>query len=343
MECAAILKRLSEYIDGTLDAQTRAWVEKHITDCENCKQELDSLRSVVQELGALDPVKPPADFLEKIHERMEPRSGFNKMVRKLFVPFHIKIPLELAAAATVTILVVLVLNIQQPGIQMMKIPVAPTSQSMAEKPKEDFIKPAFEKEAERSAPVFEEAPAKVSDTENVWLARKSGAKSVPPSLQTESEPKLSVLTKKKASQPAGKGHPIELALVLKTGVIGGSYQPGIAMQAAPLLKSDESTVKKERAHTDFFERKIGTGEKDRAADLLARMKYIIDFVKGKVLTVEYDGQAEQLKSIFAEIPAKNYESFCRKLTGLAAFQSPPPGLSDKDLQTIQIRIRFISL
>jgi Putative zinc-finger len=342
MDCAAILKRLSEYIDGTLDAQTRTWVEKHIAVCENCKQELASLRAVVEQLGALEPVEPPADFLEKIHERMEARSGFSKVFRKLFVPLHIKIPLELAAAATVSILVVLVLNIQQPGIQMMKIPVAPTSQSMAKKSKEDFIKPAFKKEAGRPVRVFEEAPAKLSDSEPVMLARRSGAKSVAPSIQMESEPKLSVLTKEKVSQSAGKNHSIELSLVLKTGVIGGAYKPGIAMQAAPPPESDESLVEEKSAHTDFFEREIDAGEKDRTADLLPRMKYIIGLVKGKVLTVEYDRQAERLKSIFAEIPAKNYKSFCRKLTGIGTFQSTPPDLSDKDLGMIQVRVRFLS-
>jgi len=342
MNCAAILKWLSEYIDGALDAQTRAEVEKHIAVCENCKQELASLRAVVEELGALDPVKPPADFLEKIHERMETRSGFNKILRKLFVPFHIKIPLELAAAATVTILVVLVLNIQQPEIQMMKLPAASTSQRMAEKPKEGLIKPDLKKEAGRPTPVFEEVPAKASDAENVWFARRSSTKSVPPSIQVESEPKSSVLAKKKASQFAGKGHSIELALVLKTGAIGGAYKPGIAMQAAPLLENDESTVEKKSARTDSFERKIDARRRDRATDLLPRMEYIIDHLQGKVLTLEYDRHAGQLKSIFAEIPAKNYKSFCRELTGLATFQSPPPGLTNKYPEMIQVRIRFLS-
>ena len=150
------------------------------------------------------------------------------------------------------------------------------------------------------------------------------------------------MAKAESKQAAGKGHPIALALVLKTGVIGGAFKPGIAMQAAPLLESEESTVEKESAHTDSFERKIDGGEKDRTADLLVRMKYIIDRAQGKVLTVEYDEQAEQLKSIYAKIPAKNYESFCRELTSLAAFQNPPPDLTDKDLETIQVHIRFLS-
>lgn len=341
MECAAILELLSEYIDGTLDSKAKEAVEKHISTCENCKQELSSLSSVVKELGSLDQVKAPADFLEKIHERMELRFSIDRLIRKLFVPFHIKIPLELAAAATVAILVVLVLNIQQPEIQMMKIPTASKSQRLAEKPKEDRIKPEFKKEAERPAPVLEEAPAKLSDSEHVMLARRSETKTVKPSIQRESEPRSSVLAK--AKQPAGKGHPIELALVLKTGIIGGFYEPDIAMQAVPLLESDESTAEKEKADIDSFGSKIEAGRKDRAADLLLRVKHIIDLVKGKVLTVEYGRQTEQLKSIYAKIPAKNYESFCRELTGLAAFQNPPPDLTDKNLETIQVHIKFISL
>jgi len=272
---------------------------------------------------------------------MEPSFSFNKIVRKLFVPYGIKIPLELAAAATVAILVVLVLNIQQPEIQMMKIPTASKSERFAEKPKEDRIKPEFKKEAERPAPVLEEAPAKLSDSEPVMLARRSETKTVKPSIQRESEPTFSVLAK--AKQPAGKGQPIELALVLKTGVIGGFYEPGIAMQAVPLLESDESTAEKERADIDSFGRKIESRQKGQPVNLLSRMKHIIDLVKGKVLTVEYGRQAEQLKSIYAKIPAKNYESFCRELTGLATFQNPPPDLTDKDLETIQVHIRFISL
>jgi hypothetical protein len=342
MNCAAVLELLSEYVDGTLDVQTRTAVERHIAICENCKQELVSLRAIVDELGALNPVKPPEDFLRKIHERIKTRSGFNKILHKLFVPFHIKIPLELAAAATVTILVILVLNIQKPEIQMMKMPLGTTSQSMGENPKADRIKPALKKQAEPPATVLEEAPAKLSDSESAMLTRRSRIKTATPLIQKESKPSSSFMAKAESKQAAGKGHPIELALVLKTGVIGGAFKPGIAMQAAPILESQESTVEKESAHTDSFERKIDAAEKDRSADLLSRIKHIIDHAQGKILSVEYNGQTEQLQSIDAEIPTQSYESFCTQLTGLATFQNPPPDLADKDLETIQVSLRFLS-
>ena len=183
MDCVAILEILSEYLDGTLDAQTRKVVEKHISVCENCKQEFASILAVVEELGAMEPVKPPEDFLEKIRERMETRSGINKIFRKLFVPFHIKIPLELAAAATVTILVVLVLNIQQTEIQMMKPLTGTTSQSMGQNLKKDLLKPALKKQAEPPATVLEETPPKLSDNRPVRLTRRSGIKTDMPLIQ----------------------------------------------------------------------------------------------------------------------------------------------------------------
>lgn len=277
MDCSAIQELLSEYIDGALDVKAKEAVEKHILTCENCKQELASLSAVVEELGSLDQVKAPADFLEKIHERMEPRFSIDRLIRKLFVPFHIKIPLELAAVATVTILVFFVLNIQQPVIQ-----------------------------------------------------RKS-------------EPTSYVLAKAKKRKAVREGEPIKLALVLKTGDIGSFYEPGIAIKAAPLLESDEKATESERADIDSFGGKLEAGKRGPATDLLSRMKHIVGLVQGKVLTVDYDRQAEQLKSIHAKIPAKSYKLFCRKLARLATFQSPPPDLTDKDLETIKVHIRFISL
>jgi hypothetical protein len=341
MDCASILELLSDYIDGTLDVQTQIAVEKHIAVCNNCKQEVDSLRAIVDELGALEPVKAPEDFLEKIHERMEKRSGFNKILRKLFLPFHIKIPLELAAAATVTILVVLVLNIQQPEIKMLKIPIGTPSQRLGEKPKTDLMKPALKKQAEPPATGIEEAPAKLSDSEPVMLPRRSEIKTATRSIQRESKPSSSFMAKAESEQDAGKGHPIELALVLKT-VVGGTFKPGIVMQAEPLLEGRESTVETESTPANSFEKKIASGEKDRTSDLLARIKHIIHHAQGKVLAVKYDGQAELLQSIDAEIPAENYESFCTQLTGLAAFLNPPPDVTDNDLETIRVHIRFLS-
>ncbi len=339
MDCAGIQELLSEYIDGTLDAKATAGVEKHISACKICKEELIAIRAMVEELGDLEPVKAPSDFLEKIHERMEPRSDFSRLVRKLFVPFRIKIPLQLAAAATAAILVVLVWNIQQPEIQTMQPSKAYKVEGFAETPKADHIKPALKKEAKRLLSIAEEAPGRLSDSEHRMLARKSKDKTtVQPSIQVKPEPSSSFFSK--ARQSAGKGQPIELALVLKTGDIGRAYAPDIAMESAPLLESDDKTVENERADKHSFGRKIEAIQKDPVDDLLSTMKQIIRPLKGKILAVEYHKQEERIKSIHVQIPTKSYGSFCNELEKLATFKTPPPALIDTRLEAMEFLINF---
>ena len=308
MDCAGIQELLSEYIDGTLDAKAVQVVEEHIATCEDCKESLASLSAMVEELNALEPVKPPADFLEKIHQRMEPRSDFSRIFRKLFVPFKIKIPLQLAAAATASILVVMVFSHQKSEYQKMQPLKASKSEWFAEKSKSDHLTPEFKTKTKPPAPVLEEVPGRLSDSEQGMSAQRSRVKTpVQPSIQSESEPPSSVLAKARPS--AGKGQPIELAMILKPVVIGGAYAPDIAVQTMPLSESDKKTIEKERTDKDTFERKFEAGQKNQIDDVLLRMNHIIWPLKGKILTKEYQKQKDRLKSIHVQIPAENYASF----------------------------------
>lgn len=339
MDCAVIQELLSEYIDGTLDANTVQVVEKHILVCKDCKETLASLSAMVEELNTLEPIKPPADFLDKIHQRMEPRSGFVRLFRKLFVPFKIKIPLQLAAAATASILVVMVLNLQKSEYQKMQPQKASKSEYFAEKSKADHLTPEFKKKTKPQAPVLEEAPGRLSDSEQVMPAQKSRTKTlVQPSIQTKSEPSSSVLAK--ASSSLGISQPIELALLLKPVVIGNAYAPDTAMKTMPLPETDKKTIETERMDKDFLEGKIGAGQKNQVNDLLLRMNHIIRPLKGKILTKKYHEQKNRLTSIHVQIPAENYENFCRELNRLAFFKTPPPALSDQSLETVDLLINF---
>ena len=105
MDCSKIKERLSEYMDEVLDAETKAVVDKHLSTCKNCQEELASLKALVSELGSMEPVESPKDFLDQLHERMEKRSRLSRILRTLFVPMRIKIPLEFAGAVAVAILV----------------------------------------------------------------------------------------------------------------------------------------------------------------------------------------------------------------------------------------------
>jgi len=337
MDCAAIQKLLSEYIDGTLDAKSVQMVERHVSVCKDCKETLASLSALVEELNTLEQVKPPADFLEKIHQRMEPRFDLNRILRKLFVPFKIKIPLQLAAAVAASILVVMVLNLQKSEYQRIQPLKAAKSERLAEKPKSDYLTPGLK--TKPPAPVLEEAPGRLSDSEQVVPPQRAREKTLlQPSIQKESEPHSSVLAK--ARPFAGKGQPMELSLFLNPMAISNAYAPNIGIQTMPLSEAEKKTIENEKTDKDVLKRNFAYKPESQVDDLLLKMNQIIRPLNGKILTKEYDKQKDRVTSIHVQMPTKNYASFCKELRRLGTFNTPPPALSDQNLETLELLINF---
>jgi hypothetical protein len=208
MNCDEIKKLLSEYVDGVLDEKTKALVEAHLSTCRDCKEELASLKRLVNELGSLESVAPPRDFLNQLHERMEQRSWFSKILRAMFVPMRLKIPLEFAGAAAMAILVFSLFYIQQDHYRMAEAPVGLKQEGVAEKGALESWGEGLKDEASRPQPAYRAATAE---------------------------------------QPPGKKEPIELALVMKRARPPETYAPGAAMEAAPAPKEKmrRSLAKKE--------------------------------------------------------------------------------------------------
>ena len=75
--------RLQDYVDDHLDADARALVERHITQCERCATEVASVASLISDLAALQPgVAPNRELLPGIHARIDARSTrWSVMVR----------------------------------------------------------------------------------------------------------------------------------------------------------------------------------------------------------------------------------------------------------------------
>lgn len=78
MLCKEMLGKLSEYIDGELEAELCAKIEQHVAECSNCNIVVDTLRRTVtlyhdhgheplpeevkQRLLAVLDLRPPADL-----------------------------------------------------------------------------------------------------------------------------------------------------------------------------------------------------------------------------------------------------------------------------------------
>jgi len=66
---------LSAYLDGETSPEETAAVERHLEDCEECRQELESLRATVDALAELPPELAPPGFLDDVQATIRRRSA----------------------------------------------------------------------------------------------------------------------------------------------------------------------------------------------------------------------------------------------------------------------------
>lgn len=67
--------RLSEYLDGDMDAADRAALEDHLARCVDCASVLGELRAVVTTAAMLEDEPPARDLWPGIQARLEPRQS----------------------------------------------------------------------------------------------------------------------------------------------------------------------------------------------------------------------------------------------------------------------------
>ena len=105
--------RLSEYIDGSLDAGEALALEAHLPQCAECTETLAALRAVAERAASLPAREPERDLWPAIAERLgtrrAPRASLADLVRGRFEGFTVRrlsfsVP-QLAAAALALVLV----------------------------------------------------------------------------------------------------------------------------------------------------------------------------------------------------------------------------------------------
>ena len=85
MECSKIKQLLSAYIDNLLDEEKKALVEGHIKRCKSCAEELKSLRACINELGSMDKIKAPEDFLDLMRQQLQTRITYESYIPDIFL------------------------------------------------------------------------------------------------------------------------------------------------------------------------------------------------------------------------------------------------------------------
>jgi len=104
MECARTWDRLSAYLDGDLPEQEREGIAQHLRQCARCAEEERALKETLTLLRNLPAGQAPPELIEGVRLRIGKEQAKTPLWKKLFLPAHIKIPLEAAAVVLVFLL-----------------------------------------------------------------------------------------------------------------------------------------------------------------------------------------------------------------------------------------------
>ena len=71
LTCKQFLTELSDYLDEAVDAQTRAHLEEHITECPNCWVVADTTKKTVRIFQGLESYPIPPDVEARLMAALE--------------------------------------------------------------------------------------------------------------------------------------------------------------------------------------------------------------------------------------------------------------------------------
>jgi len=114
---------LSSYLDADLSDREQEEIAGHIRQCSRCAEEERALRETLSLLRNLPAEAAPPELLEGVGLRIAEKTAV-PLWKKVFLPVHIKIPLE---AAAVVLVFLLVYGIQKEMPAKTPVPSPPAS------------------------------------------------------------------------------------------------------------------------------------------------------------------------------------------------------------------------
>lgn len=71
-ECRTLLSSLSDYVDGVLETELCAEIERHMQGCDKCRIVVDSLRKTISlyQETATEPPEMPSEVRERLYKRL---------------------------------------------------------------------------------------------------------------------------------------------------------------------------------------------------------------------------------------------------------------------------------
>ena len=70
MTCQDLIRELSDYLDGAVDASTLGQIEHHLAACEDCKLIVNQTKMAIERFCDSQPVELPTEVRARLHEAL---------------------------------------------------------------------------------------------------------------------------------------------------------------------------------------------------------------------------------------------------------------------------------
>lgn len=152
MTCHEARELFSARIDERLTRAERLSLEHHIEGCADCRREWEHFSQTVTLLHSVREARAPAGFAARVIQGAAREPRHRRLLRRLFLPLGVKLPLEAAALVLLSTLVIFLYR-QTPELQRaVEAPPAPGVTAPAPEP---LAKTAEEKAREEPEAAME--------------------------------------------------------------------------------------------------------------------------------------------------------------------------------------------
>src|SRR5574341_1950912 len=102
MTCDEVREAFSELSDDMLSGVRMTDVTLHLDECPDCRTEWETFSRTLQVVTGLGRADPPPGFAARVRQRIEAPPWWRRLAHILFVPLHVKVPIQAAALAVLS-------------------------------------------------------------------------------------------------------------------------------------------------------------------------------------------------------------------------------------------------
>jgi anti-sigma factor RsiW len=70
LNCQAVIRELSNFIDGDLDGAMMLELERHLNDCADCRLVIDQTKKTINIFCDCEPIELPSEVRNRLHEAL---------------------------------------------------------------------------------------------------------------------------------------------------------------------------------------------------------------------------------------------------------------------------------